>query len=343
MSFLLAFAILFPISVSAGNFPPLGVIDFFGNRVTSSDQILRVLPFHVGDPVDFRKFNGQRDAAIEKIKTLPGVLGASVELVCCTEDHKSMLYVGIEEAGSPCIAFGSEPTGNSQLPAVVIRASQDVEEAWEKTALRGNSTEDDSQGHALSNDPELRALQLRLVPLADLYLADLKNALHTSSDSTQRAIAAELLGYSTDKQSVVPDLVVAMHDPASEVRNNAMRALEVFAHSSPRPPNPKISVPPQPFVEMLNSCVWTDRNKSAAAVDVLTQDRDAAVLGEISKGALPSLVEMARWKNLGHAESSLMILGRIGGLSEEQISKDIEAGNRGAILAAAQKSAANDR
>ncbi len=330
---------LFAFTVMAGGLPPLGIIDFYGNRATSSDQIRRALPFHLGYPIDLQKFDGQRADAIKKIKSIHGVLGASVELVCCTEDQKSILYVGIEEAGSRCITFTPEPTGAARLPGDVIRASRDVEAAWERAVLNGNSTEDDSQGHALSSDPELHALQLGLIPLAEVHLAILKDVLHNSSDSAQRAIAAELLGYAKDKLSVVPDLIASMHDPASEVRNNAMRALEVFTKYSPEPPNKKIKVPVQPFLEMLNSCVWTDRNKSAAAVAVLTENRDPVILSELTSNDLPSLVEMAQWKNLGHAWWSLTILGRIGALSEDEISKDIESRNREAIIVAARKAA----
>jgi hypothetical protein len=44
----------------------------------------------------------------------------------------------------------------------------------------------------------------------------------------QRALAAQVLGYVSDKQAVVGDLVQAMSDPFDDVRNNAMRALLVF-------------------------------------------------------------------------------------------------------------------
>jgi len=41
---------------------------------------------------------------------------------------------------------------------------------------------------------------------------------------------------------------------------------------------------------MLDSCVWSDRNKSAAAVAELTGSRDPALLAEISKRAFPPLL-----------------------------------------------------
>ena len=128
-----------------------------------------------------------------------------------------------------------------------------------------------------------------------------------------------------------------MRDPDPDVRNNATRALLVFAEFSPKPPVQKIKISPQPFIEMLNSCIWSDRNKSSAALAKLTEKRDPALLAEIRSQALPSLLEMASWKNLGHALYPLMILGRIGGLPDDEIQKNLERGNRDSIIAAVTK------
>jgi hypothetical protein len=248
-----------------------------------------------------------------------------------------MIYVGVEEAATPCITFSPAPTGSVRLTEDVIRAAKATEEAVRQAVLKGDSTEDDFQGHALSSDAQVRAIQLSLIPLAEAHLANLRDVLHNSSDADQRAVAAEVLGYVKDKNAVVPDLVAAISDPYSGVRNNAMRAVEVFSKYSPKPPGKKIQIPARPFIAMLNSCDWTDRNKSAAAVAGLTESRDPALLAEISKTAFASLLEMARWKSMGHAMTSLIILGRIGGLPEEQIYKDADAGDREAIFAAATK------
>jgi hypothetical protein len=42
---------------------------------------------------------------------------------------------------------------------------------------------------------------------------------------------------------------------------------------------------------------------------------------------------MARWRNLGHAEAALTILGRMAGIDEESLNKLISAGQTAAILA----------
>jgi len=130
-----------------------------------------------------------------------------------------------------------------------------------------------------------------------------------------------------------------MRDADPDVRNNASRALVVFAQYSPKPPAQKINVSPEPFIRMLKSCVWSDRNKSAAALAQLSETRDPALLAEVREQALPALTEMATWKNLGHASYSLQILGRIAGLSDDAIQERLTLGDRTGIIVAAREAA----
>jgi HEAT repeats len=335
----LLFTLLTPQSPDA--FPVLGIIDFYGLRTVPEAQLLQTLPYHLGDTIPIDQFKSQKHVVEQKLASLPGVAGAYLTLVCCahdgTHDRKSILYVGIEEANTPCQKFQPAPAGSVRVTQDVLGAGRDFDVTFHKSILKGNFAEDDSQGHALDRDPDVRAIQLRFVVLADVHLANLKDVLHNSSDSEQRALAAQVLGYVKDKQAIVADLVAATRDPDSDVRNNATRALLVFAEFSPKPPVQKINIPPEPFIEMLNSCVWSDRNKSSGALAKLAEKRDPALLAEIRNQALPSLLEMASWKYLGHAWYSLMILGRIGGLSDDEIQKDLEQGNSASVVAAAQK------
>ena len=80
-----------------------------------------------------------------------------------------------------------------------------------------------------------------------------------------------------------------------------------------------LTIPPDTFIEMLNSGTWTDRNKSAALLAQLTEQRDSALLAKIRSRALDSLIEMARWRRPGHAYSARVVLGRIGGLPEQRL------------------------
>ena len=98
------------------------------------------------------------------------------------------------------------------------------------------------------------------------------------------------------------------------MRNNAIRALVVLARSSSEA---SASIPAECFVGLLNSGLWTDRNKSAELLSVLTARRDPTLLTCLHEQALTSLIEMARWSFAGHAQSARLMLGRIAGIDEK--------------------------
>jgi hypothetical protein len=342
MKFVVALLIVFLTPQTSNSFPPLGIIDFYGLRTLSKAQLLQALPYHPGDTINIDQFKSQKDAVEQKLASIPGVVEAHLTLVCCNLDnpgaHKSILFIGIEETGNRCPEFQPVPAGSVRLTADVLTAGDDYEVASHKAVLARNFAEDDSQGYSLDDNPGVRAIQLQFLQFADVHLANLKDVLHNSSDSHQRAIAAQVLGYVKDRQAIVPDLVTAMRDSDADVRNNASRALLVFAEFSPKPPASKINVPPAPFIQMLNSCIWSDRNKSAGTLAELSEKRDPALLAELRKQALPSLIEMANWKS-GYSLDSLQILGRIGGLSEETIKSKLAQGDPASIIAAAKQAA----
>src|SRR5450432_4755983 len=126
-----------------------------------------------------------------------------------------------------------------------------------------------------------------------------------------------------------------MTDPSDEVRNNAMRALLVFAQASPSAVRPATRVPVQPFIALLDSLVWTDRNKASDALDVLSKAREPQLLARLRSQAMTPLVEMARWKSEGHAMAAFMILGRIAGYSDEAAVAAWRRGEREPVIAAA--------
>ena len=169
-------------------------------------------------------------------------------------------------------------------------------------------------------------------------LADIGEFLRESSDAQHRTLAAEIIAYYKDKSSIVADLVEATKDVDGSIRNNAMRALGVIAgYAQEAHPERKIKVPFEPFVAMLNSLEWTDRNKSAMALEELTVKRDAKLLKLLCEKAVPALVEMARWKNDGHAGTSFFILGRVGGLSDDEIGQSWMRGKREDLITKVQR------
>jgi uncharacterized protein len=317
----------------APEMPPIGIIDFFGLRKVAEADVRRALQIREGDPV---RPEAMEEAA-KRLAAVPGVLHGRFELVCC-EEGKTILYVGIEEPGAPTPDMNQEPGGSVRLPEGIVSDGREFQTALFEAVQKGDAGEDHSQGHALNNAPALRAIQERFVAYAADNTEVLRDVLQHSSDAENRALAAQVLGYAPDKRAVVPDLVRAMRDPAENVRNNAARALLVIAQYAQQSPERGIEVPLDPFIAMLDSPVWTDRNKSSWALSELTKTRDPAALAKIRAKALPSLVEMARWKSRGHAEPSVFMLGRIAGMSEEAIAEAWKSGDRERIIEAARGS-----
>jgi len=310
--------------------PRIGIIDFYGLRHVSELQARKALQITEGDTMP-----DSSAAARRRLEALPGVVRVHFDVVCC-ETGKSILYVGIEEKGAPSLRFRTAPQGTVRLPADVVQAGRAFEETFRKAILNGDTGEDDSQGHALMHNSAARAIQERFISYAARDLNRLRDVLRNSADAEQRALAAEVLGYAANKGDVVGDLVEGMRDPAEGVRNDSMRALAVIAGFAQGSPERHIQVPAQPFVEMLDSLIWTDRNKASFALMELSEKRDPALLASLRERALPSLIEMARWKSQGHALAAFLLLGRVGGMSEGEIHAAWGRGDREAVIDAAR-------
>jgi hypothetical protein len=325
------------VCAGAGQEFQIGIIDVYGLSRVTVDQVRGVLTFKEGDAVSL---GGNQQPAFltaseNRVAQLPGVVGARIKVVCC-DQGRAIAYVGVEEAGATTTVFRAAPVGAARLAPDIVQSGEQFSKAGLLAAQRGDAEEDRSEGHALNRDPAMRAIQERFLVYAKRDLPALRLVLRSSSDAAHRALAAQVLGYTTDKQAVVEDLVQGMSDPSEEVRNNAMRTLMVFAESVPgemRRPTPRI--PFDPFIAFLNSPVWSDRNKASWALMALTAGGNPELLTKLRKQALVPLVEMARWKSEGHALAAFMILGRMAGNSDETTFGFWGRGDREAVIRAA--------
>ena len=195
---------------------------------------------------------------------------------------------------------------------------RDFSSALGPAVRSGKARQDNSQGHSLTADPDLRkAEEAALAQMKD-NVEVVRVVLKTSAYVEDRRAAAWLLGYSPDKASITDDLVDAARDPDSGVRNNATRALGAIAALADLKPELRIRIDPAVFIEMLDSVSWTDRNKAGFVLEGLTKSNQPDLLQQLRDHAMPDLIEMARWKSAGHAFGFVMILGRIAGWSDEQ-------------------------
>jgi hypothetical protein len=181
-------------------------------------------------------------------------------------------------------------------------------------------------------NPECHALQEQFVPFAEKNVELLRQVLRNSGHAEQRAMAAYVIGYAPKKPGVVDDLLYAIQDSDDSVRNNAMRALAAVAVLATLEPEAGLRIPPTWFIEMLNSIIWSDRNKAAYALVNLTESRKPEVLAQLRERALPALVEMAQWKSLQHALPAFILVGRIAGLPEQEIYQAWEKGERQRVI-----------
>jgi hypothetical protein len=317
----------------AGKIPPIGVIEVYGARRVTEQQVLQASQLKVGDPFPSAAVVREAKARITKI---PGVSEVRLTGGCCDEGQ-STISIGIQEVGTAALRFRPEPRGSVRLPDDIVKAGAAFDEAWEQAILSGHTEDDGSQGHSLLKDPAVRAIQDRFVVFAARDLSRLRAVLHDASDASQRALAAQVIAYTSDKRAVIGDLIEGVQDPSDGVRNNAMRALSLIAMFAQRNPMLGIVVPPTPFVDLLNSIEWTDLNKSSMALAELTQARDPVLMADLRARALPSLIEIARWKSHGHAEAASLVLGRIVGLQDDEIQAAFERGDRALVLDAATK------
>jgi hypothetical protein len=310
---------------------PVGMINFFGTKGMDVEKARAVLPFHQGDEIPDDQspvFYSHPELEKEIRGALKNALGqepTDVTIFCCSKKWGYVIFIGLGGANShfPTIAA---PTGNTCLSKEAIRISDDAINAAVEAQHRATETgdmrlggEDDSKGYAVSNEPDARAKQMVARQYAVHHERSIERALLSCGKAEQRRAAGFLLGYSLKSKRQIAALVHAGHDPDDEVRNNAVRSLYVLAHSSSKTAS---EIPVQGLMDLLNSGIYSDRNKALHFFDVLTSARDPELLRRLRSECLPSLIEMARWRE---GRLSQTILGRIAGIDEariDQLTKD---------------------
>jgi hypothetical protein len=295
-----------------GSPPPIGTIDFFGLRSMPTSDALARLPFRVGDPPTVAP-EPEMNAATAKAL---GVAAASVSFVCCIDGGRMELFIGVQETAVSEGRRSKAPTGEVRLPTAFTASYEEFLKRAYESILKGDAAEDRTQGHALARNPGVREIQEQFLRHAASDQKLLIRVLKESSDAHHRAVAAYILGYAKSKRAVVDVLTRATSDPDRIVRNNSARALGTIAEYALAHPGERIEIDPAPFVRMLDSPDWTDRNKGLMVMLPLTASRDEHVLRAVQASAMPALVDMCRWTRWERAEPSCSILRRVIGLPD---------------------------
>ena len=90
--------------------------------------------------------------------------------------------------------------------------------------------EDNSEGYALSKNPESRALELKLRAYVLQHEKEVYAVLESSSDDKHREYAANALGYGRQSPEQIAALLRASRDPNEGVRDESVRALGCLAN-----------------------------------------------------------------------------------------------------------------
>ena len=292
----------------------IGDIEFFGYKGLDVARIRTALPVHDGDEYSDVTKGQIRRAVVDVIGKEP----TDVAGVCCDEKGNRLLFVGLPGASNKSFVLHPEPKGTERLPADIVNLYDRLDHALEAAVRKGGraAEEDDSKGYALIKDPAARFLQLAIREWALKHEAELLRVLESSSAVQHRRIASDAMGYARQSRDQVLALIRAARDPDDEVRNNATRALGVLVRSGSAFAS---QIAPDPFIDMLSSGRWSDRNKGAALLMELTTGRNPDLLLKIRAAALDSLVEMASWRRPSHAYFARMVLGRVAGLPENRL------------------------
>ncbi|MGH9630435.1 MAG: hypothetical protein ACRD7E_19150 [Bryobacteraceae bacterium] len=131
-----------------------------------------------------------------------------------------------------------------------------------------------------------------------------------------RIAAAWIAGYTPKGKDQITALLGAINDPNSTARNNSIRVLAVLAGHDP---NLARQISTEPFIPMLNSLIWTDRNKAMAILDPITAARDPKTLESLRDKAADPLRQMSQWTYWGHASMALTLLGRAKAIAEDRL------------------------
>jgi hypothetical protein len=289
----------------------IGEIDFFGTEGIDVQKARAAIPVHEGDELT----DDVQDRVSHAVEQALGHAPTDIAVGCCDEHGSNSIYIGLGGSNTVKTSWLAAPTAATCLPQEAKAFYDQDMDALGEAVRSGRGAEDDSKGYALQADPTMRAVQMAMRDYALSHEPAIEHALAECASPEHRRAAATLLGYAQQSERQIAALIHASRDRDETVRNNAVRALLVLANAD-SPAKLATQIPAADFIPMLNSGTWTDRNKAGQLLSALTRSRDRRLLEQLRLQAMPSLIEMARWRNWGHADAYRAMLGRIAGLPE---------------------------
>jgi hypothetical protein len=309
----------------------VAIIDFYGSN--NESELRSCLTFKENDTLQFlteSAYPKAKKAIVDCLLSRSKIKQADIYFVCCYDkEGKWIVFVGVDSKPKKIL---------ENAKTIDIKLSTEIKSNYDSlmnllmiAIEKGEASENDSNGHWLMTYLPARQLQEKFITYANKNLILLREVLKNSKYAEQREVAATVIAYYNNKAEIIRDLLGAVTDSDESVRNNAVRAIGIIANYSQMNPNLKIEIPADPFIDMMNSITWTDRNKSSFVLLALTDSRDKKLLNQLKQKALKPIVDMAKWKSNGHSMPGYIILGRIAGWTDQEIMDGMNS-DRGQII-----------
>jgi len=307
----------------------VGIIDFYGARSIKTD-VRKCLPFRENDTIKFllnypdtTGYAKTKRTIVQCLLANPEIKQANIEFVCCDGvESKWMVYIGV--SNEPKLIYSNAKTADIKLPPEITKTYDSLENLLAGAIASGEAGDDHSEGHALFVHLPARKLQQKFIAYSEIHLSLLRNVIRNSKYPHERAVASTVIAYYHDKAAIVNDLLEGAKDEDENVRNDAIRAIGILVEYSQKRPNLNITISPDPFIVLMHSISWSDRNKSSFVLKSLSEQRDPNLLSRLKREALEPIVDMAMWKSEGHAWPGYWILGRIAGWPDQEISENLK-------------------
>jgi hypothetical protein len=231
-------------------------------------------------------------------------------------DFDRAVFIGLPGSSSRPLRTYAAPKDAIELPPEAKALYKAMEAAEAAASKKGDREEDGAPGYRLSKDPDARAAELRLREYAMRHEAELIRVLKAAADPRERNLAADMLGYANRSSRQIAAFVRAARDPNDGVRNSATRALGEILRADR---TVAALVPAGPYIDMIRSGIWTDRNKSDEILDALAASGNTKLLQRLRAEAWDALLEMADWRESGWSMTARMILARLAGIPEQRL------------------------
>jgi hypothetical protein len=304
---------------------PIAAIELYGTADVDYIRLRAAFPFRVGDIFELKAATFQDRAP--DLQKLIGNSRISVAPVFIPDLNGWVFYVDVEPPDTSPALWNPAPTEAEKLPERIVHLYEHAMDRYINGGIHAG--DETTNGYSLSKDPIMRSDELKLIGYARAHAKRVYSVLKRSASPRDRIAAAWIAGYAPKGSDQLTALLHSVMDSDSTVRNNAIRVLAVLASHDAGIAR---RIPPDPFIPMLHSLTWSDRNKAMFLLDPVTAARDPHTMESLRLQAIEPLRQMSRWTYWDHASMALVLLGRIADIPEARLQRLLQARDAAAIL-----------